>query len=505
MTQETPSGWYPDPGQKSDGPATERWWDGKAWTARIRPAQPPAAWGPPDQPPPHPATAESPASAGDSGAAEGAGTAADSGTANSPAPATGSTAGDPAAAEGSGAAPNPASAGDSAAVTDSGAAGDPAPAAGSGAADDSAPPGDPTAAGHGSAAGRPGPPGYPSTTGQPNTPGHPGTAEHPGTAVHPSTPGHPGATAYPGTPSHAGTPGQHPGPAHYPNAPGYTGAGAYPGYPATPPTARGSRLRIGIAVAAAVVVLASIGVGVYALTGDGGSGGGSATSQGPGGPGGTGGQGGPFGGPGGSGGSGGNGGSGGSGGSGGQSPSPERSEPPKIRSGSVTDAVSGISMPIPKGWYGQEITVGAQVTSDDSYKCPGDTSSTCTKGGAYSAPALALGTKGSTAEEIAKADISANAEESYGGKSYGGITSHDVLAAKAVTVAGQKGYLVRWKAVTTKGADGIVESLAFPSPANAKQMVVVRFGVDADQKESVLDDIAKGIKVSTGSGNGQDV
>jgi hypothetical protein len=171
----------------------------------------------------------------------------------------------------------------------------------------------------------------------------------------------------------------------------------------------------------------------------------------------------------------------------------------------VTDAVSGISLPIPKGWYGQEARVGAQVTSDDSYKCPGDTSSTCTKGGAYSAPALLLGTKGTTAEEIAKADIARNAEESYGGKSYGGITSHDVLDSKAVTVAGQKGYLVRWKAVTSKGADGIVESLAFPSPANAKQMVVVRFGVDADQQETVLDDITKGIKVATGSGNGQDV
>ncbi|GAP46599.1 membrane protein [Streptomyces azureus] len=249
-------------------------------------------------------------------------------------------------------------------------------------------------------------------------------------------------------------------------------------------------------MAAAVVVLASIGVGVYALT-DNGAGGGSATSQAPGGPGGPGGRGGPFDGPGDS------GGSGGDGGSGGQSPSPEQSQPPKIRSGSVTDAVSGISLPIPKGWYGQEVAVGAQVTSDDSYKCPGDTASTCTKGGAYSAPALALGTKGATAEEVAKADIAANAEESYGGKSYGGITSHDVLAAKSVTVAGQKGYLVRWKAVTSKGADGIVESLAFPSPANAKQMVVVRFGVDADQKESVLDEITKGIKVSTGGGNGQ--
>ncbi len=253
-------------------------------------------------------------------------------------------------------------------------------------------------------------------------------------------------------------------------------------------------------MAAAVVVLASIGVGVYALTDSGGSGGGSASSQAPGGPGGPGGQGGPFGGPGDSGGSGGD---GGSGGSGGQSPSPGQSQPPKIRSGSVTDAVSGISLPIPKGWYGQEVPVGAQVTSDDSYKCPGDTASTCTKGGAYSAPALALGTKGATAEEVSNADIAANAEETYGGKSYGGITSHDVLAAKSVTVAGQKGYLVRWKAVTSKGADGIVESLAFPSPANPKQMVVVRFGVDADQKESVLDEITEGIKVSTGGGNGQ--
>jgi hypothetical protein len=171
----------------------------------------------------------------------------------------------------------------------------------------------------------------------------------------------------------------------------------------------------------------------------------------------------------------------------------------------VTDALSGISLPIPKGWYGQQANAGAQVTSDASYKCPGDTSSTCMKGGAYSAPALALGTKGDTAEEIAKADIAANAEESYGGKSYGGITSHDVLDSKAVTVAGQKGYFVRWKAVTSKGADGIVESLAFPSPANPKQMVVVRFGVDADQKETVLDEITKGIKVSKGGGNGQDV
>ncbi|MFI7407884.1 DUF2510 domain-containing protein [Streptomyces sp. NPDC049627] len=354
MTQVTPPGWYPDPGRKSDGPPTERWWDGKAWTDQVRPAGSAAAWEPPGQPADH---------------------------------------GQPAAG---GAQP--------AEVLQS-----PADAA----------------------------------------------------------------------------------PYAYPVHPGYPGE----------PQSRGRRgLRTGIAVGVAAVVLASIGVGVYALAADDGAGGGSADSrQGPGGPGGQGGQGGPFGDSGG----GNGGGSGGNGGSGGQSPSPDESEAPKVDSGAVTDPVNGISIPIPDGWYGQQIRWGAQVASDKTYKCPSDTSQTCMKGGAYSAPALALRTKGDTAEEIAKADIAANADESYG-KGYGKITSHEVLASKPVTVAGQKGYMVRWKAVTSKGADGYVESLAFPSPHNKQQMVVVRLGVDAGE-QSVLDEIAKGIKVSTGGGNGQDV
>ncbi|OMI85782.1 hypothetical protein BSZ07_32960 [Streptomyces sp. M1013] len=343
MTQATPPGWYPDPGQKNDGPATERWWDGTAWTDQVRPAGAEAAGAPPAQPPAQPAFAPS--------------------------------------------------------VQD-------------------------TAAGP-----------YP---------------------VHPG----------------------------------------YPGVPAQPPSARRRRLRTGIAVAAAVAVLAGIGGGVYALT-DGGSGGDDAgTAQQD-----RGDRKDPFG----------DSGGGNGGGEDGRSPapdSPEQSEPPTIDSGSVTDAVSGISLPIPDGWSGQELQVGASVTSDDSYKCPGDTSKTCTKGGAYSAPAMVLGTKGGTAEEVAKADIEANAEESYGGKSYGEITSHDELLSKAVTVAGQKGYLVRWKAVTAKGSDGYVESLAFPSPADPERIVVVRFGVDTDQEQTVLDEIAKGIEVDTsggGGGDGQDV
>ncbi|MER6565764.1 DUF2510 domain-containing protein [Streptomyces sp. NPDC001093] len=347
MTQVTPPGWYPDPGQTNDGPPTERWWDGKAWTDQTRPAGTAATWGPPTQPPP---------------------------------------------------------------------AGGPQP-------------------------------------------------------VYPAAPATPPA---------------------YGAQPGYP---AYPGYPA-PPQARSRRaLRTGIAVAAATVVLASIGVGVWALARNPV---GSTTDRAGSQQGATGGQDGGQGGPG--------GGSGGQGGSGGDSPSPGQSEAPKVKGGgTVPDPVNGISLPVPQGWTGQTISVGAQVTSDDSYKCPGNSAQNCTSGGAYSAPAQALGLKGDTAEQVAKADIAANAKQSYGGTTYGSITSHQELGSGAVTVAGQKGYMVRWKAVTSKGADGYVESVAFPSPDDTKQIVVVRFGIDVGQKTAVIDEILKGIKVSTGSGNGQDV
>ncbi|MEU2993245.1 hypothetical protein ABZ772_23400 [Streptomyces griseoincarnatus] len=263
------------------------------------------------------------------------------------------------------------------------------------------------------------------------------------------------------------------------------GIPGYPVHPVAPPSRRGRRLRIGIAVAVAVAVLASIGVGVYALTDDG-EGRSTATSQQPGGR-----------------------------GDGRDAPEeggPDREgdgggvEPRRVESGAVTDALSGISLPVPDGWYGEELQAGAALTSKTSYDCPGDASKTCVKGGAYSAPAVVLGTRGDTAEEVAKADIAANAEESYGGEAYGRITSHDVLASKAVTVAGQKGYLVRWKAVTQEGSDGFVQSLAFPSPNRPDQIVVVRFGVDTDQQQKILDEITEGIEVAEGwRGNGRDV
>jgi hypothetical protein len=355
MTQVTPPGWYPDPGQTSDGPATERWWDGKAWTDRVRPVDPAASWGPPAQP---------------------------------------------------------------------------------------------------QVAG-----------------------------AHPAEPF--AGVPYPAHPAHP----------------------PYPAYPGAGPAPARRGVRTGTAVAAAVLVLAGIGGGVYALTANDGGNGGSAGAQGPGGiggQGGQGGQGGPFGGQGGPFG----GGSGGSGGSGGQNPEPGQSGQPRTEAGYATDPFNGISIPVPGGWTGQTVQGGAAVQSKDTYKCPGDTSQTCNTGGAYSASAEEQGLTATTAQAAAEQDIGKNAAEAYGGKSYGGINSHQVLASQAVTVAGQKGYMVRWKAITSKGTDGYVESLVFPSPAAPQQLVVVRFGVDVGSgapKPSVLDQITKGIKAASASGDGQKI
>lgn len=330
MTQVTPPGWYPDPGQTTDGPRTERWWDGNVWTDQVRAVGSAAEWG------------------------------------------------------GS------------------------APAA---------------------------PPAYP-----------------------PAAP--------------MGAPNAHP---------------AYPSYPGQP-TAPRRGLRTGIAVGVALVVLAGIGGGVYFLTADDDNGDNDSAAKGPsssapskpGAP---------------------------------QDPQdPEQSQPPGGESaappseeGYATDILSGISLPVPKGWTGAAGEGGGASVTTGPYPCPRETSKTCTRGGAYSGPAKGFKVDAKTAEAAAKADIAVNAKESYGGKTYGKITSHKELESKAVTVAGQKGYLVRWKAVTEKSDDGYVQSLAFPSPTVKSELVIVRFGIDVNDespKVSVMDEITQGIKAAAGGGGG---
>ncbi|RVU28884.1 DUF2510 domain-containing protein [Streptomyces antnestii] len=354
MTQVTPPGWYPDPGQQPQGPRTERWWDGSVWTDQTR-------------------------------------------------------------------------------------------AAGAGAA-----------------------PAYPQAA----APGAP-----------------PQAYGYP----------------QIPQAPGQAGYPGYPGYPAYPEPRSRRGVKIAIAAGVAVVVLGGIVGGVYALTSGGGGGKGdradrsSSPSGSPGLP-----QG-PGDGPGGSGGSGG---SGGPGGSGGGSGAPQG---PGSGGGFAADLVNGVSLPVLDGWTGGTTKGGNAGVTTGPYTCPGDPKQQCVRGGAFSASAEALKLKATGAEAAAKEDISQNAQQSYGGTIYGKITSHKELASEAVTVAGRQGYLVRWKVVTAKGDDGYVESLVFPSPADSKSLIVVRFGIDVnDQAPDVktMDEIAAGIKksaIAEGGGNGQNV
>ncbi|MGW0855627.1 DUF2510 domain-containing protein [Streptomyces sp. NPDC002690] len=288
-----------------------------------------------------------------------------------------------------------------------------------------------------------------------------------------------------------------------------------------PAAVRSRRIRIGVGITVGVVVLAAVGGGAYALGhGDGKQSAKPSVAQSGGPPsGGNGRQGAPgesgggFGGGQGGGQGGGSGSDGGSGqngggsdGSGGQDQAPESPQIP-TEDGYATDIASGISLPVPDGWTGESGTVGANLTTGE-YACPGDTSQKCVRGGVFSAPAAALENTEKTAEAAAKKDISVNAEESYGADIYEGITSHQELKSEAVTVAGQKGYLVRWKVVTKKGDDGYVESLAFPSPNSKDLLVVIRSGFDINAKApelSVLDTITKGIKAASvsGSGNGQ--
>ncbi|MEV6419377.1 DUF2510 domain-containing protein [Streptomyces sp. NPDC051662] len=190
------------------------------------------------------------------------------------------------------------------------------------------------------------------------------------------------------------------------------------------------------------------------------------------------------------------------GGPGGENGAPQQQ--PQTEDGYATDAASGISIPVPDGWTGESGTIGAGVTTG-KYECPGDTSQSCVRGGVFSAPAAALKIDATTAKAAAEKDIEVNAEESYGGTIYGDISSHQQLKSEEVTVAGQKGYLVRWKVVTSKGDDGYVQSLAFSSPTSPELMVLVRSGFDVNDKApklTVMDEITKGIKAAAGTGSG---
>ncbi|NUS16711.1 MAG: hypothetical protein HOY69_35835, partial [Streptomyces sp.] len=170
---------------------------------------------------------------------------------------------------------------------------------------------------------------------------------------------------------------------------------------------------------------------------------------------------------------------------------------------SAIDGADAISLPVLDGWTGTSSLKGAGV-SVGPYACPGNGGEVCTLGGVSSMPAADAKITATTPEAAARQDITPNAASAYNSDTYGATTSHQELKAGAVTVAGQQGYMVRWKVVTASGTQGYVESLVFTSPTT-KKLVVVRFGFDVTDKAPKvgdMDTITQGIKTDTSLGNG---
>ncbi|WNF26120.1 DUF2510 domain-containing protein [Streptomyces sp. C11-1] len=172
----------------------------------------------------------------------------------------------------------------------------------------------------------------------------------------------------------------------------------------------------------------------------------------------------------------------------------------------LVDQLNGITLPVPDGWEkpGSTLNDVPTIRTKDSYDCPGG-SSFCYHGTVSTRTAQS---GESDPKALAEADIVTAADNAYeedtvGRRIHGGITSHKVLKAQEVTVAGRTGYLVRWRVTTGKGPGGVVQSLAFPSTVGSETPVIVRFAFDADVAElplSLMDTIMRGIRPLGDSG-----
>lgn len=210
----------------------------------------------------------------------------------------------------------------------------------------------------------------------------------------------------------------------------------------------------------------------------------------------------PFGGSGG--GSGSTGGSGGSGSSGGGSTGGSdggstgggsgSSSNPGLVDGKVLDPVDGLSMEAPSGWTGGYTDDGYAYLSYGSYTCAGSTSQTdtCSLAGANT-----QAVKGSVSDvqAAAESDIASAASASYGK-----IKGHTQLEAKAVTVAGRQGYLIRWQVQAPVGNNGTVETVVFPD-STGKKLVALHLGFDISSKApsvSLMDTLVASVKDYSG-------
>ena len=269
---------------------------------------------------------------------------------------------------------------------------------------------------------------------------------------------------------------------------------------------RGSAFK-GVIVAAVMVVLVGIGVGVYfAVNGTNSGTTASTGSQPTTGPTGNGGFGGGNGGLG--------GGNGGLGGGSTSSPAPQTT----VTGGSgqtVADPIDGLNIPVPSGWTGTAGSTSGSGAwpslSTGPYTCPSALASENAGGsGSTAAPQCTRGgvnfttTKGSSstasAQSVVTADIASLAKGNYGT-----LTSHTVTSQGAVNVAGRSGYQITWSVVPNyAGPSGTVEVIALPIPGQSGYFALIDIGVDqssqAPSLATVNSQIISGITDSSAAG-----
>ncbi|MFF2506702.1 DUF2510 domain-containing protein [Streptomyces sp. NPDC058067] len=189
-------------------------------------------------------------------------------------------------------------------------------------------------------------------------------------------------------------------------------------------------------------------------------------------------------------------------------PSPTQSADPTPTedASTVVDQLNGITLPVLDGWQKAENVVDDDmlITTPRTYDCPGD-SGLCRHGTVVSR--TVTGTDETSPEAVAKKDIKDAADASYdkngiNQQPFGGIESHQQVAARQTAVAGRAGYLVRWKVRTAKGPGGYVESVVFPSSVGSESLVTVRITVDAGPDAPPLSDIDRIVKGIEAVGGG---
>ncbi|MFD4018146.1 DUF2510 domain-containing protein [Streptomyces sindenensis] len=175
---------------------------------------------------------------------------------------------------------------------------------------------------------------------------------------------------------------------------------------------------------------------------------------------------------------------------------PDPDENPAV----LVDQLNGVTVPVPEGWEKPKSSSSdvPTIRTVQSYDCPGG-SSFCYHGTVTTHTARSTGTdpKALAEADIATAADLAYEEDSLGRRNHGGITSHKVLKAEQLSVAGRVGYLVRWQVTTGKGPGGYVQSVAFPSSVGTGTPVIVRLVFDADVTGlplSLMDTITRGIR-----------